>query len=390
MSKDQLVFQRVGLALVCASLAVAGCSKEADQAASGKESAPVTVAGQVPVDPAKVVVQVNDATLTEGELSKQAGEQYERVASMVPPEQADAYRNQMRVQMAQNFIVTTLLEAEATKRAITVDEADIEKTIADIITRIPEGMTLDKVLEMEGMTQDEFKARLKKDLRVKKMFDQEIVVTDQEIADFYNTQKAAFESPEQVSASLIQVSMDEKDDDAAKAAKKAKIEDLKKQLDAGADFAELAKANSDAPSSKEGGKLPLYTRGDMVDPFPDPAVEAAVFAQATNVVGAVLESETAFQLVKVHEKIPGRVSPLDEVKDKIADYLRMAKSRTIIPPFIDKLRAAATVTIDPDMEKEMAAQRLAEQAEAVSLDMDAEPADGETEPAGGEAEPAAE
>jgi sulfite reductase alpha subunit-like flavoprotein len=195
-------------AVLCAALFSTGCNRQGEQPKKEVDvsvekpaaSAPAAVKARPPADPAKVLVTIGDKTLTEGDLAKQADEQFEQVSAMVPPEQIETYRSQMRVQAAQSFIVSTLLEGEASKRGLTVTDTDIEKAIADITKRLPPDMTLDKVLEMEDMTQDTFKERLKKDLRIKKLFDQEMektgAITDKEVADFYASQKGAFEVPE--------------------------------------------------------------------------------------------------------------------------------------------------------------------------------------------------
>jgi peptidyl-prolyl cis-trans isomerase C len=377
-------------AVLCAALFSTGCNRQGEQPKKEVDvsvekpaaSAPAAVKARPPADPAKVLVTIGDKTLTEGDLAKQADEQFEQVSAMVPPEQIETYRSQMRVQAAQSFIVSTLLEGEASKRGLTVTDTDIEKAIADITKRLPPDMTLDKVLEMEDMTQDTFKERLKKDLRIKKLFDQEMektgAITDKEVADFYASQKGAFEVPEQVTARHILVKTDEKDDDAAKAAKKAKIEDLRKQLLAGADFAKLATENSDCPSAKDGGMLGKFGRGQMV-----PAFETAAFTQETNAIGPVVDTQFGYHIVQVIEKNPGETRDLEEVKAQILDYLKMMKSRKVIPPFIEKLREEAKITVDPELDKEIKAAQLEESKQAM---MAAQEEGEEIEEAAGEVE----
>jgi parvulin-like peptidyl-prolyl isomerase len=376
MRKDQSLFRQVGLSIICAGLMASGCAQKADETASSDKApaAPAKPQAAMPAaDPAKVLIQINDKTLTEGDLTKQADEQYQQVASMVPPEQAVTYRSQMRVQAAQSFIVTTLLQNESVKRGITVTDADIEKAIAEITKRLPPDMTLEKVLETEDMTPVVFRDRLKKDLPVKKLFDLEIGdIPEAEVAAFYEKQKTSFEEPEQVTARHILIKVDEKDDAAAKTAKKAKIDELRKQLETGADFSTLALANSECPSAKEGGLLPKFSKGQMV-----PAFEEAAFTQPTNTIGPVVETQFGYHIIKVIDKTTGRVLPLSEVKDKIVDYLKMMKSRAIIPPFIEKLRAEAKVIVDPALEKEIKDQKLADEArQAADMSEEGDDAEG--------------
>jgi len=51
----------------------------------------------------------------------------------------------------------------------------------------------------------------------------------------------------------------------------AEAKELKSQIDAGADFAEIARAKSSCPSKANGGELGLFGRGAMVKPFEDVA-----------------------------------------------------------------------------------------------------------------------
>lgn len=75
----------------------------------------------------------------------------------------------------------------------------------------------------------------------------------------------------------------------------ATIEDLKKQLDEGADFATLAKEHSACPSGTQaGGDLGEFTRGMMVKPFED-----AAFTQPIGEVGPVVKTDFGYHLIKV-------------------------------------------------------------------------------------------
>ncbi len=93
------------------------------------------------------------------------------------------------------------------------------------------------------------------------------VVPPGDIEKFYRDNQQEFTTPEQVRASHILIKSD-KDDAAAK----AKAEALLKQVKSGADFAALAKKNSeDEGSAKNGGDLDYFGRGRMVKEFEDAA-----------------------------------------------------------------------------------------------------------------------
>ena len=360
--------------VVAAAMASGGCKKaESDHtpktAAKPKEAAE---------NPAAVMVEVNGVQLTRGELDRQVGEQVEQVAPMLPESQAEAFRRHVRSQIVENFIATTVLESEAEKRGIRVTDQDITDAIAMISRNIPEGMTLESALEMQNMTMDDFKARLRKDLRIKKLFDEEMekagAVTEEDIKAFYEEHKESLTTPETVKARHILVQVGNDADEATRAQKKEKIEGLRKELEGGADFAELAKSNSDCPSSKEGGLLPPFGRGQMVPEF-----EQAAFSQPVGAIGPVIETQFGYHIVQVMERTAGQTRSLDETHDQIRDYLRMMKGRQVILPFIDALKAKATVYVDPVLDAELKAAREMSVEEEGEEEMT--PAEGEAESA---------
>src|SRR4029077_18146787 len=98
----------------------------------------------------------------------------------------------------------------------------------------------------------------------------ETVVPAADIEREYNNNSEQYTTPEQARASPILLKTEGKDD----ATVKAKAEGLLKQAKGGADFAELAKKNSeDEASAKNGGDLDYFSRGRMVPEF-----DTAVFA----------------------------------------------------------------------------------------------------------------
>ena len=93
-----------------------------------------------------------------------------------------------------------------------------------------------------------------------------------------------------------------------------KAKDLKKQLDEGADFAELAKANStDTGSGAQGGDLGWFGLGMMVKPFED----AVVAAEPGKVTGPV-KSDFGWHLVLVKESRIAAQPTLDDMREELA------------------------------------------------------------------------
>lgn len=74
--------------------------------------------------------------------------------------------------------------------------------------------------------------------------------------------------------------------------------DLKRQIEGGADFADLAKKHSGCPSKRDGGSLGSFSRGDMVPEF-----DRVVFGElAVGAVSAPVKTQFGYHLIKVEQR----------------------------------------------------------------------------------------
>lgn len=132
-------------------------------------------------------------------------------------------------------------------------------------------------------------------------------------------------------------------------ADEAKATELKTLLDGGADFAELAKANStDTGSGANGGDLGWFGKGMMVKPFED----AVLTAEIGKVVGPV-KSDFGYHLILVKETRPVAQPTLDDLREELASEIE----GKVIEGEVTKLTAAAAVTrpgesLDPALIKD--------------------------------------
>ncbi len=74
----------------------------------------------------------------------------------------------------------------------------------------------------------------------------------------------------------------------------SECEDLKKQIEGGVDFAEVAKAHSLCPSGRQGGELGEFSPGQMVPEF-----DKVVFNEEVGKVHGPVKTQFGFHLVEV-------------------------------------------------------------------------------------------
>jgi peptidyl-prolyl cis-trans isomerase D len=147
-----------------------------------------------------------------------------------------------------------------------------------------------------------------------------VVVPPAEIEQAYANNSQQYETPEQVRASHILLKTEGKDD----ATVKAKAEELLKKAKAGADFAALAKANSeDEASAKNGGDLDYFGRGRMVPEF-----DQVAFALQPGQTSDVVKTQYGYHIIKVTDKKNATTRPLAEVRQQLSDQLSYERAQT--------------------------------------------------------------
>ncbi len=145
----------------------------------------------------------------------------------------------------------------------------------------------------------------------------EIAVTDAQVDDYYQANPEKFKVEEQVKARhiLIKVAQDAAPEDVKKA--QAEIDAVLDKVNAGGDFAELAKKFSQGPSNSMGGDLGWFGRDSMVKSF-----EEAAFGLNPGSVSEPVRTQFGFHLIKTEDYKATHSKALAEVKAGIVKGLR--------------------------------------------------------------------
>ena len=147
-----------------------------------------------------------------------------------------------------------------------------------------------------------------------------ITIPAADVQQAYNTNIEQYSTPEQVRASHILLKTEGKDD----ATVKAKAEDLLKKAKGGADFAELAKANSeDESNAKNGGDLDFFGRGRMVPEF-----DQVAFQMQPGQISDVVKTQYGYHIIKLTDKKAAATRPIDEVRQQLSDQLSYERAQT--------------------------------------------------------------
>ncbi|MFA5343190.1 MAG: peptidylprolyl isomerase [Kiritimatiellia bacterium] len=292
--------------------------------------------------PATVLVQVNDKTITQGDVDAEIGEiskmmqsrgrSGDQFAMMLPT---------IKPQIVDSLVVRALLADEFAKKNITVGDDEINKEIEKIKTTLPKGKNLEELLKSNGVSDKSFRADIMEQLKLSKLLGIG-EPTDKDLKDFYDKNKSRlYEMPETVRARHILIAVNATDDAAKKAVKKEKAEALRKQLidSKGANFEKLAQDNSDCPSKAMGGDLGEFRKGQMV-----PAFEVVAFGLKTNEISAVVETDFGYHVIQMTEHNLPRTVAFDEVKSQITAQYKGRQLQEKAGPFIQELRDKAKIS----------------------------------------------
>src|ERR1700758_5041865 len=202
----------------------------------------------------------------------------------------------------------TVLTADDVSKQINPSDAELEaffkKNAARYATAVPE----ERTITYFGFTPNEVPGGVKQP-------------TQQEIEQYYNAHRSEYSAPEQARARHILIKVAPGADAKTDAAAKAKAEEILKQIQAGGNFAELAKKNSDDPGSKDsGGELGFAKRGMMVPEF-----DNALFTQKIGDT-KIVKTQFGYHIVQVEERQTAHTQPLSEVLPTIQATLIRQKS----------------------------------------------------------------
>jgi len=212
-------------------------------------------------------------------------------------------------------VLTILISQKILKQAVIknkwdINSADITEQLNSIKTQLGDDEQQYKTWLTQQILVEE---DVKYNLCFRQNIGNDVTISDDEILKYYEANPDLYSSePEQVKAKHILV--------------KTKEEALEiiKELNAGKDFAELAKEKSIEPAAKtSGGELGYFNKGDMVAEF-----EAAAFSQKIGEISAQpIETQFGYHVILVEDHKQAIENTFESVKDKVkADAIEKLKS----------------------------------------------------------------
>ncbi|HSO01636.1 MAG TPA: SurA N-terminal domain-containing protein, partial [Gaiellaceae bacterium] len=287
-----MIISRLVLSLCALTLALvlAGCGSGSDE---------------VPADAVAVVDGEEIAKSDYDGLIAQAKKSYTNQKREFPKAGSQEFQT-LKNQAVQFLVQREQFEQEAADMDVEVTEKQVDARLEQIQKQYFGGdkKKYEAQLKEQGLSDAQVRNDIRAQIVSEKIFEQVtrgVKVTDAEVEKYYADNKAQYSQPESREVRHILVKT------------KAKADDLYAQLQAGGDFAALAKQHSEDTGSKaNGGKL---------------------------TISKPVKTEFGFHIIQpLSDTKPAKVTPLKDVKDSIKQQLEQTKKNEAMTKWVDELK----------------------------------------------------
>jgi peptidyl-prolyl cis-trans isomerase SurA len=303
--------------------------------------------------PANLAAMVNGRPIAYSELDKQYQSQF-------PPtgegSTTDDQESIQRLEVLRTLIDNEIMLQRAEKSGLMAADSDVEAKFTELKAPYTQE-EFQKQLNQRKMSAEDLKSQLRKDLSVQKLFNKEItsqiVISDKDITDFYNSNKSSFNLAEpQIHMAQILVTpapdatvrnlKNDKAQDEKQARKK--IESMLLRIKQGEDFSMLAQNYSeDTNSAQAGGDLGFIAESALEKANAD--LRRAILSLRPGETTGVLPTPEGFRILKLITREPAGQRDLTDpkVQQTIRETLINRKDQLLKAAYYEVARNEAKV-----------------------------------------------
>ncbi|MBP3886395.1 MAG: peptidyl-prolyl cis-trans isomerase [Cellulosilyticum sp.] len=316
----------VAIATMSLTMVACGSSKAATEMTSEDEKG--LIIARVEGEPIYKTMLDNEMMQMEYYMQLYYGEDYKSNPEVM--EQYDAYKKD---------VVESLIEAEILvhkakeMKSIKVDEKEIEEQLEATKASFPTEEEFNKGLEESGMTLEDLKENIEKNLLVTKLISEytenKVEVKDEEIETYYNENIANYTT--KPGANIYHILVDSEE----------KANEVLDKYNAGTSFADLAAEYGTDGTATQGGALG-FIEYDTTSYDQDFMAGAKELGEGE--ISQPVKTQFGWHLIKVDgvqkEEV---VQPLEEVKETIEATLRSSKAETLLMEDLEKWKEDVNV-----------------------------------------------
>ena len=296
--------------------------------------------------------RVNGKMITDAELDQDFRARTQSAEE--PPSQEET--QDLKLQLLNQLIMNNILMEMAAEASLTATDAEVDVKYNEFRNQYTEE-GFQELLEEQGVSVEDIREEFHRSLTVEKLINKEITskisVSETEIENFYNQNKASFNLPESYRIAHILVTpvedpeVENQRNDDAKSAREAqqKARRLLRQVQSGADFATVAREYSEDPASASGGGDLDFQPLQAIEDFDPSMAEAIQRLKVGETRQSVIETRFGFHIIKLLEKDPGGQKDLSDprIPAQIRQLIFNRKDQTLKAAFFELARNNADI-----------------------------------------------
>ena len=262
-------------------------------------------------------------------------------------EQVEAQRDALRRRAVDQAIGARLLMDRAEQMQLEPDEAELDARLRRMEREAGGADAFRQALARQNLTLEAVREGVRRGRRVDRLVEKitENVEepTEREIREHFEAHADEYRNADRAQAQHILIQPRGESDDARREAR-AKLAEVRRRVERGADFAEMAAAYSDCPSGKNtGGSLGWFARGAMLPEF-----DQAVFSMEIGELSEIVQTPVGYHIIRKLGQEAGGPAELPDVADRIREFLRHVRRGERITKYVNELRLKADVVIEGD------------------------------------------
>jgi len=278
----------------------------------------------------RIVAVVNGEVITLFDLQKEMGNPLLQSRSQQLASRQGSMAHKKKV--LRSMVNHELFEQEAERLEITVSDVEVENQIEQIKReRDLSNEELEESLEQSGLTMKGFKEKLRQDIKINRLLSsmvrQKVVVSEEEIATYFEEHKEQYVTPKKLHLRIILHPS------------RQKLRTVKERIEQGEiSFTEAAGKHSQGPGADQGGDLGLVNWKDLRSTWKEaigglePGDMSRVFSMQGNAALLKLESvqsRSSRQLSEVRDSIRQKIYS-QKLKDRYEEYVQELRSKAVV------------------------------------------------------------
>ncbi|BCX67322.1 MULTISPECIES: peptidylprolyl isomerase [Pseudomonas] len=295
----------------------------------------------------QVAARVNGEEISQLRLERYFAEYLEDQGRAVASIRSPSAYKQLRKAALDALIDKELLWQEAVRRGVVISDATVQSQVDQTRQAMGGAQVFARRLEDAGFDEAAYIEYTRRDLAAQKMFSELTRVSEpdeQQVHAFFEEYRAQMIRPEEIQVRHILIKVPQGADASTVTSARLRLEAMRKRIAEGADFASVARSESEDASASQGGDLGYFPRGRM-----QPEFEAAAFALAPGAVSEPVRTAVGWHLIYLQNRMEAADVTEEQGLDMVRAYLARQKQVKARLQVLAQLRSSNRIErIDDD------------------------------------------